>query len=132
MLEPGLEGIVERMVTEAMTATALGSGDVPVLGTPAVLALMEAAACRALEGRLGEGETTVGSRVELSHGAATAVGVPVTATARLVEVDGRTLTFEVRLSNPGGVVASGRHVRAVVQRERFLEKWIGAKDQAPG
>ncbi len=129
-MEPGLEGVVEETVTEAMTARALGSGDVPALGTPAVLALVEAAACRALEGALGEEETSVGTRIELSHDAPTPVGTPVTATARLVEVDGRTLTFEVRLSDPGGDVATGRHVRAVVRRERFLER-LG-KGQAAG
>ncbi|HEY3036682.1 MAG TPA: thioesterase, partial [Streptosporangiaceae bacterium] len=93
MLEPGLEGTVERTVTEEMTAGALGSGDVPVLGTPGVLALVEAASCRAVEGGLGEGETSVGTRIELSHDAPTAVGTTVTATARLVQVEGRTLSF---------------------------------------
>ena len=121
MLEPGVQASVERTVTEDMTATALGSGDVPVLGTPAVLALVEAAACHALEGRLGDGETSVGTWIELSHDAPVPVGTSVVASARLVDVDGRRLAFDVRLSDPGGDVATGRHVRAVVQRERLLE-----------
>jgi fluoroacetyl-CoA thioesterase len=121
VLEPGLEGVVERTVTEDMTATALGSGDVAVLGTPAVLALVEAAACRALEGHLAPGETSVGSRVDLTHLAPTGVGAVVRATADLREVDGRTLAFDVRLTDPGGEVARGSHVRVLVRRERFLE-----------
>ena len=80
MLEPGVHASVERTVTEDMTASALGSGDVPVLGTPAVLVLMEAAACRALEGRLGDGETSVGTRIELSHDAPVTVGTSVVIT----------------------------------------------------
>jgi fluoroacetyl-CoA thioesterase len=132
MVEAGLEGVVEVTVTEAMTAIALGSGDVPLLGTPAVLALMEAAACLAVEGNLDGGETSVGTRVELSHGKPTAVGTTVTATARLVEVEGRTLTFDVRLSDPSGEVAHGRHVRVVVRRDRFLEKVAGGDAQPDG
>lgn len=130
MLEPGLHAEVERTVAEDMTATALGSGDVPVLGTPAVLALVEAAACRAVEGRLGDGETSVGTWIELSHHAPVPLGIALVASARLVEVDGRRLMFEVRLTDPGGDVATGRHERAVVDRRTFLERWIG--DSARG
>ena len=119
MLEPGLEATVEERVTEEMSAVALGSGDVAVLGTPAVLALAERTACAAIDGRLGEGETSVGTWVELSHLAPTPVGGTVTANARLAEVDGPSLTFEVSLSDGSGEVARGTHRRAVVERERF-------------
>src|SRR5207248_1568418 len=88
MLEPGLEAAVEERVTDELSAVALGSGDVAVLGTPAVLALAERAACAAIAGRLGEGETSVGTWVELSHLAPTPVGGSVTARARLVDVEG--------------------------------------------
>jgi predicted thioesterase len=108
-----------------MTAVALGSGEVPVLGTPAVLALAERAACAAIEGRLGEGETSVGTWVELSHLAPTPVGASVTARARLVEVEGRKLAFEFSLTDGSGEVARGRHRRVVVQRDRFLESAKG-------
>ncbi len=121
MVEPGLLGEVERTVTEDMTAMALGSGDVPVLGTPAVLALMEAAACRALDGHLAPEETSVGEVADMVHFAPTPVAARVVATARLVEVDGRNLTFEVHVNDPAGEVARGRHRRAVVRRERFLD-----------
>jgi predicted thioesterase len=120
MLEPGLEATIEERVTEAMTAAALGSGDVAVLGTPAVLALAERAACRAIEGRLGEGETSVGTWVELSHLAPTPVGATATAHARLTDVDGRRIEFEISISDGGGEIARATHRRAVVDRDRFL------------
>jgi fluoroacetyl-CoA thioesterase len=120
MLEPGLEATVEELVTEAMTAQALGSGDVPVLGTPAVLAVVEKAACAAIEGKLEEGQTSVGSTVELSHLAPTPVGSHVRATLRLVEVAGRKLLFEFSVSDDRAEVANGTHRRVVVDRARFL------------
>jgi predicted thioesterase len=119
-LRPGLSATVEREVTEAMTAEALGSGDVPVLGTPAVLTLAEEAAVAALAGRLDEGSTTVGSWVELHHLAPTPVGARVSATATLVAVEGRRLTFDVTVADPAGAVAEVRHTRAMVPREPFL------------
>ena len=122
MIQPGLEASIEESVTEAMTAAALGSGDVPVLGTPAVLALAERAACAAIAARLAPGQTTVGSTAQIEHRAPTPVGVPVSATARLVGVDGRTLRFEVEVSDPAGPVATVRHERVVVDRDRFIER----------
>jgi fluoroacetyl-CoA thioesterase len=118
--EPGLEATVEQVVTEALTARALGSGDVPVLATPAVLALAERAACQALRGRIRDADTSVGSWVELSHLAPTAPGVTVAATARLVEVEGNRLTFELVVRDEAGEIATGRHGRVVVSREPFL------------
>lgn len=120
MIEPGLEASVDEIVTAAMTAEALGSGDVPVLATPAVLALAERAACRALEGRLVPGTTSVGAGVELSHLAPTPAGARVRATARLVRVNGRELTFELEVDDPAGPVARGTHRRVIVDRDRFL------------
>ena len=121
MLEPGLEATVEERVTEAMTAEALGSGDVPVLGTPAVLALAERAACAAIDGRLDEDETSVGSAVELAHLAPTPLGATITARARLTAVDGRTLSFDVSVSDGSGEVARGTHRRVIVRRDDFLQ-----------
>ena len=120
MLEAGLEATVEERVTDAMTAAALGSGDVPVLGTPAVLALAERAACAAIEGRLGEGETSVGSSVELAHVAPTPVGATVTVRARLTGTEGRKLAFSFSLSDGSAEVARGTHSRVIVKREDFL------------
>jgi predicted thioesterase len=120
VLEPGLEATVEERVTEAMTAERLGSGDVPVLGTPAVLALVEAAAVAAVADALGPGQTTVGASVELQHVAPTGVDATVTATAGLVEVDGRRLRFSFEVTDPAGPIARGTHTRVVVERDRFL------------
>jgi predicted thioesterase len=120
MLEPGLEATIEETVTEAMTAEALGSGDVPVLGTPAVLTLVEKAAVAAIAGELEDGQTSVGSRVDLSHIAPTPVGGHVRATARLVEIVTRKLLFEFSVSDDHTEVANGTHRRVIVDRTRFL------------
>lgn len=115
----GLVGSVEAVVGPADTARALGSGDVDVLGTPRVLALLEAATVAAVQPALPAGSTTVGSRVELDHLAPTAVGVPVRAEAVLAQVDGRRLAFDVTLLAGGQVLARGRVLRVLVDRARF-------------
>lgn len=120
MLEPGAEATVEETVTEQMTAERLGSGDVPALGTPAVLALVEAAAVAVVGDSLEPGQTTVGASIELQHVAPTAVGAKVTATAGLLEVDGRRLSFTFEVTDPAGPVARGTHERVIVDRDRFL------------
>jgi fluoroacetyl-CoA thioesterase len=120
MLEPGLEATIEETVTEAMTAEALGSGDVPVLGTPAVLALIEKAAVAAIADELEPDRTSVGSRVELNHLAPTRVGGHVAASARLVEVVARNLMFEFSVSDERTEVANGTHRRVIVDRAHFL------------
>jgi fluoroacetyl-CoA thioesterase len=124
VLEPGLSATVEEVVTDSDTAVALGSGDVEVLGTPRILAMLEAATVASLAGALDPALTTVGTRVELDHLAPAPVGATVRAAAELVEVAGRRLTFEVRMSEvrmseAGRDVARGRVVRAVVDRHRF-------------
>jgi fluoroacetyl-CoA thioesterase len=120
-LEAGLTGRVSARVDVARTARWLGSGDVDVLGTPAVVALAEAAACAAVGGRLPEGSTSVGTWIELEHLAPTAPGRVVTASATLTAIDGRTLEFELSVDDPAGVVARGRHRRVVVDRRRFVD-----------
>ncbi|MFI6332497.1 thioesterase family protein [Micromonospora chersina] len=125
-LAPGLTARVELTVTDTDTAEAVGSGDVPVLGTPRVLALAEAATVAATATRLPSGSTTVGTRVELEHRAATPVGRTVAARAELVKVDGRRLTFEVIVTDGNEVVATGRVERALVDRQRFVERAVRA------
>jgi fluoroacetyl-CoA thioesterase len=120
MLEPGLQATVVETVTDTMTAERLGSGDVPVLGSPALLALVEAASVAAVTDHLEAGSTTVGSWVELHHVAPTEAGVEVTATAALREVDGSRLTYGFEVTDPAGPVARGTHRRVVVDRSRFL------------
>ncbi|PZF84884.1 thioesterase family protein [Micromonospora deserti] len=119
---PGLAARVELTVTDADTAQAVGSGDVPVLGTPRVLALAEAATVAATATRMPSGSTSVGVRVELDHRSATPVGRTVVAHARLAKVDGRTLLFEVTVTEGESTVAEGRVERLLVDRQRFVER----------
>jgi predicted thioesterase len=119
---PGLTARLELTVTDADTAQWLGSGDVPVLGTPRVLALAEAATVAATARQLAPGTTTVGTRVELEHRAPTPVGRRITAQATLARVDGRILVFEVVVREGDRVIAQGRVERAVVERQRFIER----------
>lgn len=121
-ITPGLTARVELTVTDADTAQAVGSGDVPVLGTPRVLALAEAATVAATATRVAPGMTTVGVRVELDHKAPTPVGRTVAALARLAKVDGRRLLFEVIVADGSATVAEGRIERMLVDRHRFVEK----------
>ncbi|SCL15408.1 Predicted thioesterase [Micromonospora nigra] len=121
-LTTGLSAQVELTVTDADTAQAVGSGDVPVLGTPRLLALAEAATVAATTRDQPAGTTTVGTRVELDHLAPTAVGRTVVAHARLVEVAGRRLVFEVLVVEGDQTVARGRVERTVVDRQRFVDR----------
>jgi fluoroacetyl-CoA thioesterase len=116
---------VQLTVTDADTAQAVGSGDVPVLGTPRVLALVEAATVAATAHRLPPGATTVGTRVELDHRLPTPVGRTVRAEARLAKADGRRLTFEVTVTEGDEIVAEGRVERVVVDRQKFVQKAFG-------
>jgi predicted thioesterase len=117
---PGLAARVELTVTDSDTAQAVGSGDVPVLATPRVLALAEAATVAATAIRTPSGLTTVGVRAEVEHLAATPIGRTVGAQARLSKVDGRRLWFEVTVSEGDRVVAEVRIERLLVDRQQFV------------
>jgi len=119
-IEIGMVAVVGLVVEGADTAVALGSGDVPVLGTPRVVALMEQAAVAALAGSLDDGSTTVGTRIAIEHSAPSFVGATVEALAEVVAVDGRSVRFRVEVREEGRVVAHGDHSRFVVDREKFL------------
>jgi fluoroacetyl-CoA thioesterase len=123
--EPGLGARVELTVTDADTAQSLGSGDVPVLGTPRLLALAEAATVAATARRMPGGVTTVGTRAEIEHRAPTPVGRTIAATATLTTVDGRRLTFDVTVTDGDTTVARVRVERALLDRQRFIEKALG-------
>ncbi len=118
----GLTGEVVVDVTPARTAEAFGSGLVPVFATPALVGLVETAAVRALEGRLPPDQTTVGTRIEISHLAATPVGARVRAAATLAAVDGRRLTFTVAAHDEHEQIGEGRHERMIVSREKFMAR----------
>jgi len=121
MIDVGATGEISFVVDEFTTAVALGSGDIPVLGTPKVVALCEEAAVAAITRSLAAGATTVGTNIALDHLAATAVGRSVVASAVVVAVDRRRLEFKVSVSEGDRVVARGTHKRFIVDRDRFLE-----------
>jgi predicted thioesterase len=117
-----LRGQAARQVTADLTAERLGSGDVPVFGTPALVALLEAAAVNALAGHLSPGETTVGTRLEVAHLAATPVGAEVRAEAELIAVEGRKLTFAAKAFDHRAQIGECRHQRLIVPRDAFLAR----------
>ena len=118
----GLKGCAETTVTEQNTAAAVGSGSLPVFATPMMVALIEAAAVNALEGQLAEGETSVGTHMDISHDSATPIGLRVRAEAELTGLEGRCLTFSVSAYDEAGPIGKGAHTRFIVQSERFLAK----------
>ena len=124
---------LEFTVTGDDTAAALGSGSLPVLGTPRLLTWCEAATCAAIDPELGEGETSVGTRVELEHTRASAVGVRLEVTATPVHRDGRLHRFGVvaREADRGRVVGTGEVTRVVVDAERFLSRMQGQPNRTP-
>lgn len=117
-----IKATVSESVTENNTAASVGSGSLAVYATPAMLALMEKAACEAVSASLNDGETTVGTLLNVKHLAATPVGMTVSATAELVSRDGRKLLFNVTASDETGIIGEGTHERFVVLSDRFTEK----------
>lgn len=122
MLKSGLSATARTTVTEAATARAMGSGDLEVFATPAMVALMEQAAMEAVAPELSEGATTVGAEMNCTHIRPSALGAGIAATAVLTAVEGRKLTFAVGASDERGIIGEGTHVRFVVDRERFMAK----------
>jgi fluoroacetyl-CoA thioesterase len=125
-IEKGRTATLTFTVTDDDTAAAVGSGDLPVLGTPRLLAWAEAATCAAIVADVRAGQSSVGTRVQLEHVAASPVGASVTVTATTTYVDGRLLRFEViaehELDGASKVVGHGEVTRVVVDRERFLRR----------
>lgn len=122
MLEKGLSASSVTTVAAQNTAAAMGSGDLSVFATPAMVALMENAAMTAVAAALPEGSTTVGTQMTVEHIKASGSGAEITATAVLAEVDGRKLTFNVGARDAEGMIGEGVHVRFVVDREKFMAK----------
>jgi len=120
MVTPGSCASVGFVVDEPATAIALGSGDVPVLGTPKVVALCEQAAVAAVAGVLDSTLTTVGTQINLDHVAPSPIGASVVATATVVAADDRRIEFIIEVTQEDRVVATGTHHRAIVNRARFL------------
>ncbi len=132
MLEVGLKHTSELIVSDALTAIQMGSGDMPVLATPAMMALMENAAMLAVADELPEGSlrakrtsssgTTVGGHIESSHLKPTKIGDKVSATAEVTKVDGKKIEFKVSAYSGDALLGEGTHLRFIVDRERFMSK----------
>ncbi|WP_209342354.1 thioesterase family protein [Flavonifractor sp. AGMB03687] len=124
----GMKGRAETMVTPENTAAAVGSGLVPVFATPAMIALMENAAVNAVQEALEEGQGTVGILLNVSHDAATPVGMKVWAEAEVTAVEGRKLTYTVTAFDEAGPIGKGEHQRFIIQADRFLAKAQAKKE----
>ena len=118
----GLKGRAETVVTENNTAAAVGSGLVPVFATPFMIAIMENAAVNAVLPCLAEDEGTVGTHLDISHDAATPIGMKVWAEAEVIAVDGKKLTFTVTAFDEVGPIGKGTHKRVLITAQRFLDK----------
>lgn len=122
MIHQGLTHTSTLKVTNADTAFEMGSGDMPVLATPAMTALMENAAMLAVSDSLPEGCTTVGGHISTSHLKPSRVGAQVSATATLDKIDGRKLYFTVKAHDGDTLIGEGSHLRFIVERDRFMAK----------
>ena len=118
----GLKGRAETVVNDANTAQAACSGALPVFGTPFMCALMEEAAWKSIAPHLEPGQSTVGTKLEISHDSATPVGMKVWAESEVVEVDGKRLVLKVSAFDEKGLIGQGTHQRFIVTDERFLAK----------
>ncbi len=118
----GMNFTSTAVVTKENSAAALGSGFLPVFATPAMVALMENAAMKAVAPVLEQGATTVGAEINTTHIKPSPIGATVSATATLVAVEGRKLTFDVEARDEVGLIGKGTHVRFIVDAERFMAK----------
>lgn len=121
-LKPGLAATVDIVVGDEHTAAHVGSGAVRVLATPVLINLFESAALRAIEHLLPAGTQSLGTRLDVRHIAATPVGMRVTATARVVKVEGRAVTFALEARDEREPIADGSHERVVVNVAKFDER----------
>lgn len=121
-MELGIKGLAETVVTNANTAKAAGSGTLDVFATPCMVALMEEAALHSVAPYLAEGEGTVGTKLCVSHDAATPLGMNVRAESELVEIDRRRLVFNVSAYDECGLIGKGTHERFIINGEKFLAK----------
>lgn len=121
-IEIGIQGHAETLVEKEDTAQAVGSGELLVYATPCMAALMEGAACESIAPFLAGDESSVGTRMELTHSSATPVGMQVRAESVVTAVDGRKVTFEIAAYDEAGEIGRAVHERFIIKTERFLEK----------
>ena len=129
-MELGIKGAAETVVVYENTAAAVGSGALEVFSTPSMIALMEKASRELVQPYLEEGQSTVGTRLEVSHVAASPIGAHIRAESTLVEIDRRMLTFEVKAYADGELIGEGRHQRCIIYAERFMEKALAKQTKA--
>ena len=122
MIVIGLKHTSDLKVTDAVTAIAIGSGDMPVLASPIMMALMENAAMLAVKDELPEGCTTVGGHIESSHLKPSKIGDKVSATAEVTRVDGKKIEFRVTAYSGDILLGEGTHLRFIVDKERFMSR----------
>ncbi len=121
-VEIGIQGLAEALVEEADTAKTVGSGDLLVYATPCMVALMEGAAYESIAPYLAEGESSVGTKMEVTHLSATPVGMSVRAESVVTAVDGRKVTFSITAYDEAGEIGKAIHERVIIKADRFLEK----------
>ena len=122
MMQIGIKNQIERTVTEELTARHIGSGELAVYATPAMIALIEETAWRSVTPELADGEGTVGTKVDVAHIAATPVGMKVRCETELVEIDRRRLVFAVTVFDEAGKIGEGKHERFIVNNAKFQGK----------
>ena len=122
MLETGIKGTKELIVTADKTAKAMGSGTLDVFATPAMIALMEKTSRLSVAPFLEEGQSTVGTVVNVKHLAASPVGMKVTCQTELIEIDRRRLVFKVACFDDAGLIGEGEHERFIIDVDKFLAK----------
>lgn len=123
-LQAGLIGTATTTVTDNNTAIAMGSGSLPVFGTPSMCALMEKAACNAVNACLDDGMGSVGISLNILHSAPSALGAQITATAQLTSVEGRKLVFSIEAKDEHGLIGKGTHERFIIDNEKFMHKLL--------
>ena len=118
----GMKGEVSTLVEREDTAKEVGSGSLLVYATPCMVALMEGAACEAIEDCLSDNKTSVGTELNIKHLSATPVGLEVHAEAEVTAVEGNTITFQVTAYDEAGKIGEGTHKRVIVTTQKFLDK----------
>lgn len=121
-MEIGIKNRVESTVTQELSAKAMGSGSLDVFATPAMVALMEKCAAESVEALVGEGNSTVGTKIDVDHLSATPLGMKVYCESELIAEDGRSLTFKIEAFDEAGLIGRATHNRFVIAKERFVEK----------
>lgn len=127
-METGIAGKQTITVTEDRTAAVMGSGELSVFATPAMIALMENTASKSVANALEEGQGTVGTSIDVKHVAATPVGMEVTCETKLVKVDRKRLVFEVKAYDAAGIIGEGVHERFIIDNEKFMTKALAKRE----